>query len=180
MVRFISFKHVRILRNKMKKILIISLFALIAGGCGNSATVQQTNTNTVSNSTTRSGEQLIVTSHTTEKPTANKPSGGSPMEKAVDVKDLTEKIEKADKDYKAKPNDAKAKEALATAYFGRAFVLTKAAQYKSALGDFRKGLKLNPDDKEAKEMHDQIVNIFQSMNRELPKEGEEPPPIEVK
>lgn len=163
----------------MKKIVIISLLALVAGACGNTATVQQTNTNAVSNSTTRSGDQLIVTSHSTEKPPANK-SGGSPMEKPVDVSDLTEKIEKADKDFKAKPNDGKAKEALATAYFGRAFVLTKAAQYKSALGDFRKGLKLNPDDKEAQEMHDKIVSIFKSMNRELPKEGEEPPPLEAK
>lgn len=163
----------------MKKTVIIGIFALVSIGCGDAATVQQTNTNSVSNSATRPTNQMTVTSHTTEKP-SNKPAGGSPMEKAVDVKDLTEKIEKADKDYKAKPNDAKAKEALATAYFGRAFVLTDAAQYKAALGDFRKGLKLNPDDKEAKEMHDKIVSIFQSMKRELPKEGEEPPPLEAK
>lgn len=101
------------------------------------------------------------------------------MQKPVDVSELTADIEKAEKEYKAKPNDTKAKEALATAYFGRAFVLTKAAQYRAALGDFRKGLKLNPDDKEAKAMHDQIISIFKSIGREPPKEGEEPPPMPV-
>lgn len=102
------------------------------------------------------------------------------MSKSVDVTAMTEKIEKAEKEYKAKPNDGKAKENLAAAYFERAFVLTQAAQYRAALGDFRKGLKLKPDDKEAKAMHDQIIDIFKSIGREPPKEGEEPPPLPVK
>jgi len=101
------------------------------------------------------------------------------MSKPVDVTELTAKIEKADKEYKAKQDDEKGKQ-LAAAYFERAFALTKAAQYRAALGDFRKGLKLNPDDKEAQSMHDQIIEIFKSMNREPPKEGEEPPPAPIK
>ena len=86
-------------------------------------------------------------------------------------------LEKAEKDYKAKPDDAKTKEILATAYFQRAFILTDNAQYSAALGDFRKGLKLNPNDQKAKDMHDQIVSIYQSMGREVPKEGEEKAPV---
>lgn len=62
---------------------------------------------------------------------------------------------------------------MATAYFERAFALTEAAQYSAALGDFRKGLKLNPADQKAKSMHDQIVGIYEGMGREVPKEGEE-------
>ena len=124
------------------------MLALAAGGCG-SAPVQQVNSNATITSSQPPKDQLIVTGHSTEKPPVNK-SGGSPMEKFVDVSDLTEKIEKAEKEYKANPNDAKTKETLATAYFGRATVLTKAAQYRAALGDFRKGLKLNPNDKEAR------------------------------
>jgi tetratricopeptide (TPR) repeat protein len=104
----------------------------------------------------------------------------SPNAQAIDVSEMTSSIEKAQKEYKAKPDDAKAKQALAAAYFERAFALTKAAQYRPALGDFRKGLKLNPDDKEAKEMHDQIISIFESMGRTPPKEGEEPAPLPFK
>lgn len=101
------------------------------------------------------------------------------MAKAIDVSQMTAAIEKADKEAKAKPNDAKAKNALAEAYFVRAFALTEAAQYRSALGDFRKGLKLNPNNEDAKQMHDQIISIFQSIGREPPKEGEEPPPMPI-
>jgi tetratricopeptide (TPR) repeat protein len=90
---------------------------------------------------------------------------------------MTVAIEKAEKDYNARQSDAKAKEKLGEAYFTRAFALTEAAQYRAALGDFRKGLKLKPDDKDAKAMHDRIISIFQSINREPPKEGEEPPPM---
>ena len=59
-------------------------------------------------------------------------------------------------------------------------MVTEAAQYRAALGDFRKGLKLNPDDKEAQSMHDQIIEIFTSIGREPPKEGEEPAPLPLK
>lgn len=101
------------------------------------------------------------------------------MAKAIDVSQMTAAIEKADKTLKSKPNDAKARNELAEAYFARAFALTEAAQYRSALGDFRKGLKLNPGNADARQMHDQIISIFQSINREPPKEGEEPPPLPV-
>lgn len=107
-------------------------------------------------------------------------SMSSPNQQAIDVSEMTAKIEKADKAYKAKSSDPQAKETLAAAYFDRAFALTKAAQYRAALGDFRKGLKLNPNDKEAKDMHDQIISIFESIGREAPKEGEEPPPLPFK
>jgi hypothetical protein len=56
-------------------------------------------------------------------------------------------------------------------------LLTDAAQYRAALGDFRKGLKLNPNDTKAKAMHDRIISIFASIGREPPKEGEEPAPM---
>lgn len=102
------------------------------------------------------------------------------MAKAIDVTEMTADIEKAEKAYKAKTSDEKTKNALAETYFVRAFALTEAAQYRAALGDFRKGLKLNPSAKEAKEMHDRIISIFQSINREPPKEGEEPLPLPFK
>lgn len=170
----------------MKKIILLSLFALISVGCNSSAPTT-VNTNTAASSTTPTvskKDELTVTSHSTEnkKPPmtqSDSSSNGSPMQKSVDVSTLSANIEKAEKEYKAKPGAAKAKEALATAYFERAFALTNAAQYNAALGDFRKGLKLNPDDKAAKDMHDQIVSIYQSMGKEPPKEGEEKSPMPI-
>lgn len=173
----------------MKKIVILSLSALIFTACG-SSNQQTVSTNTPPATTAQNtNNSLIVSSHQTEKtPPANpatsvadqSSSTQSPMSKAIDVTEMTAKIEKAEKEYKAKPNDTKAKDALAAAYFDRAFALTKAAQYRSALGDFRKGLKLNPSDSDAKAMHDQIIDIFKSIGREPPKEGEEPPPLPFK
>ncbi len=161
----------------MKKIIFTSLIALFAIGCNNSAPTQPQADKIISGNKEAT---TTVAAHTTEnQPPANSSSSGSPMSKAVDVTKLTEEIEKADKEFKAKPKDEKAKTALATAYFERAFALTKAAQYSAALGDFRKGLKLNPNDKEAKEMSDQIVGIYESMGRPAPKEGEEKTPMPI-
>lgn len=161
----------------MKKIAILSFLILTAFGCSDSAPTRVENQ--PSNSSANRNEMTVM-SHSSEsvKPTPDsKSSTESPMAKPIDVSQMTAKIEKSEADYKAKPNDAKAKENLADAYFERAFALTEAAQYRAALGDFRRGLKLNPTDAEAKAMHDQILSIFKSINREPPKEGEEPAPL---
>lgn len=167
----------------MKKIIFLSLAALISIGCGGSAPTQVNNNATVTSSAPKKDE-MTARSHTTEnqKPPmtqSNSSSSGSPMQKAVDVSAMTANIEKAEKEYKAKSTDAKAKDALAAAYFERAFALTDAAQYSAALGDFRKGLKLKPEDQKAKDMHDQIVSIYESIGRGVPKEGEEKSPMPI-
>jgi len=175
----------------MKKFVFLSLAALFLAGCANNAPVQQSN-QAAANGTPaaqRPGNELSVVTHSAENQfppakagengNAAPGSGNSPMAKALDVSAMTAGIEKAEKAYKQDPRDAKAKEVLADAYFVRAFALTDAAQYRAALGDFRKGLKLNPDDKEARDMHDQIISIFKSIGREPPREGEEPPPMPV-
>lgn len=170
----------------MKKALIIGFLSVALAACSNSAQTLTQNANNTNAATQRNTDSLVVSSHSTDKtPTANKPAQNgaprpqteSPMAKPIDVSEMTAAIEKAEKDYKAKETDAKAKEKLAEAYFARAFALTEAAQYRAALGDFRKGLKLKPDNEDAKKMHDRIISIFQSINREPPKEGEEPPPM---
>ena len=162
--------------------------------CGGTTTTVNTNVSTNRSTAatnapaTSQNNSLVVSSHSSDQNTSLKanpnsmeqPSQNSPMSKPVDVTAMTAKIEKADKDLKAKPDDEKLKKALAAAYFERAFALTKAAQYRAALGDFRKGLKLDPDDKEAQSMHDQIIEIFRSIGREPPKEGEEPAPLPIK
>lgn len=177
----------------MKKLTILSLMTLASIGC-TTATQQTTNTNVAMPNkavvaTQKPDDSTVVSSHSSgaEKSSAMPPaagsstssSGASPMSKAIDVSQMTADIEKADKAYKQNQNDEKAKDKLAQAYFVRGLALTEAAQYRAALGDLRKGLKLKPDDAEAKAMHDQIIEIFQSLQREPPKEGEEPPPLPI-
>lgn len=99
---------------------------------------------------------------------------------AIDTTEFDVKIARAEKESKQKSKDQAAKKALGEAYAERAFALTEAAQYRSALGDFRRALKLDPSNNEAQQMHDQIVKIFKDLNREPPKEGEEPPPLPFK
>ncbi len=177
----------------MNKFIILSIAVSISVGCNSAA--QQTATtntsvagNTVSVQTTNSStiqttsNQAVVSSHSGDAgknaaPTAKAPTGESPMAKAVDVATLTADIEKAEQEYKKNP---KAKDALAKAYFVRATTLTGAAQYRAALGDYRKGLKLDPNDETAQKMHDQIISIFKQLNREPPKEGEETAPMPIK
>lgn len=174
----------------MKKILSLGFFALFAVGCANQTGQTQQTTATVNTNVSgqRQNNSGTVSSHSfnspdskTAKSAPNQASSneGSPMAKAVDVEQMTADIEKAEKSYKQNPKDEKAKEELAKAYFTRAFALTDAAQYRAALGDFRKGLKLNPNDEEAQNMHNEIIRIFASINRDPPKEGEEPPPMPI-
>ena len=170
----------------MRKTAILISLSFLFTSCTNQnqPTTQATNSNL---SVQRSNDSLVVSSHSTERSatpvspmspsSSSSQAGNSPMAKAIDVSEMTANIEKSEKAYKANSNDPKAKSELADAYFARAFSLTEASQYRAALGHYRKGLKLNPNAKEAKSMHDRIISIFQSINREPPKEGEEPPPM---
>ncbi len=174
-----------------KKILSLSLLALFVSACGNQTptTAEQTQQNNVNVAIKTSDNSLTVSSHSQNKTqtasipgnsTTAKPENASPMAKAVDVTKLTEDIEKAKSAYDKNQKSDEAKNALAKAYFDRAFILTDAAQYRAAMGDFRKGLKLDPNDEKAKNMYDEIIRIFESIGREPPKEGEELPPMPIK
>lgn len=166
----------------MKKAVIIGFFAFALAACASSAPVTPEQVLKADNTNGRNAESLVTSSHSSNKSEganngASKTQTESPMAKAIDVSKLTENIETYEKQHTGNPKDVKTKGELANAYFERAFALTQAAQYRAALGDFRKGLKLNPDNKDARAMHDRIIDIFRSINREPPKEGEEPPPM---
>ena len=77
-------------------------------------------------------------------------------------------------DFDAAKGNAAKKKALADAFFARGELLRDNAQYASALGDYRKTLKLDPSNAKAQERIEEIVGIYNSMNREYPPEGEEP------
>src|SRR5687768_6559729 len=166
----------------MKKNLVFLLFCLAFIGCNNSAPSVSRQPANSANSTNDRDLQTVA-SHSTEK------SLPSPAQKTetktkwtqsgnpIDTSGFDAEIERAETDLKAKQTDEAAKKALAEAYVKRGVALTDARQYASALGDYRKALKLDPDNEEAKKWIGQIVGIYESINREYPKEGEEPPPL---
>jgi tetratricopeptide (TPR) repeat protein len=102
--------------------------------------------------------------------------GGTPIDTAADDAEIKRLEQIADK----RKGDAQARLDLARAYAARASRLTQAAQYRSALGDWRRATKLDPSNEEAQNMIATITSIFQQLNREPPAPGEEPPPLPFK
>ena len=163
------------------KPIAIFLVALLFAACNNSAPTPVANSNTASNdNSVRSQTMIAHSSEIKSLPVANTAKtkwtqSGDP----IDTKTFDAEIAEADKAVKAKPNDANAKDELSQAYFNRAMALTEARQYASALGDYRKAVKYNPENEQAKEWIKQIINIYNDMGRESPPEGQEPPPLRI-
>ena len=123
---------------------------------------------------TNSKEQSATASPSAStKPPASRAPGGD----AIDTSKLDADVAQAETSLKEKPNDGDAKTSLAHAYLARAGALTKARQYRSALGDYRRTLKYDPENKEAVDMSGTIISILKSMGREIPAEGQEPAPL---
>ena len=167
--------------NTMKHILILSLFLV---GCSSNAPRPVANTEQAANANSQSKDVKSVLAHSGENQSprlsANSNGGSGKWSRSGDPVDTTvydSAIADAEKDHKAKPTDDGAKTALAQAYFDRGFALTEARQYASALGDYRRALKLDPDHAESKKWIAQIEGIYASINKTGPKEGEEPPPL---
>ena len=169
----------------MKKIAILIFSALFSVACGSAAQTVNTNIN-VQNS----NDSLVVSSHsssanagdnTAENAAIVPPSETKTMWKQsgtpIDVKKLDEEIAAAEKMLKAKPSDEAAKKNLSEAYMKRGIALTEARQYASALGDYRRSVKYDATNEEAKSGMDVILTIYKSLNREAPPEGQEPPPL---
>lgn len=163
--------------------------AILSIACNNSAptVVSNSNTNTSAESRPMRTGQMNTIAHSTEnmpqKPVDANSSGGGKWTASGDPIDTARfdgVIAEAEKAVKAKPNDDAAKKTLAQAYFDRGTALTQARQYASALGDYRRALKYDPNHEEAKTWIDQIINIYAMLNKDYPKEGEEPPPLPFK
>lgn len=183
----------------MKKAILLFGISAFALGC-NSATqntqTAQPKANTNTSAVSRVDDSAVAPGHSTGKPdgysnssntaTSQKPAnsgvpaGRSPGGDPIDTTKFDGEIAKAEKDLKGKPSDENAKRALAEAYFNRAVALTDARQYASALGDYRRCLKYDPDFDEAKNWIAQITTIYKSLKKDAPEEGKEPPPLPFK
>jgi len=166
----------------MKKLLTFIIASVFAFGCNNAAKPIAQNPNSAP--TTANGEKsqtAIAHSLENQTPVPGAPSGekskwtqsGDP----IDTKEFDTAIASAEVALGKKPSDESVKKALSAAYYKRAEALTGARQYASALGDYRRALKHDPSNAEAKEWIDRIISIYDSINRESPKEGEEPLPL---
>ena len=167
----------------MKKLLLIAGIAVLAVGCDNARPVQSTNSATTSKPPTNEKPQTAI-AHSSEKQT---PPQAPPLEGAktkwtqsgdpVDTTKVDAAVNAAKKTLDGKPTNAAAQKVLADAYYERAVALTDARQYASALGDYRRTLKLDPANADAKEWIDKIIMIYDGLKKEYPKEGEEPAPL---
>ena len=159
------------------RIAILLATAFLMLGCSRAAQPVVTNSNTPA----RTDRSQTAIAHSSENQTPKPGSGkwtqsGDP----IDTSKFDENIATAEKLVKAQPDDQTAKQALAQAYFERGSALTQARQYASAIGDYRRALKYDPDHADSKKWIEQIVGIYQMLKKEAPAEGEEPPPLPYK
>lgn len=161
----------------MKK-LILLIAAAVTAACTN-APQPIVNSNTAAPANERS-QTAIAHGPKEQQPPAANSTAGSKWTQGGDPVDTTAfdaAIAKGEKAVADKPDDAAAKKSLAEFYLARANALTEARQYASALGDYRRTLKYDPTNKDANDWMTQIVQIYQSMGRSAPAEGEEPKPL---
>lgn len=165
----------------MKYLVLAAAISLTLAGCASNQPTVSQNVNTA-NPTARSEKPQTVTAHTTENqsPTNSAPYKSAAMGDPIDTAKFDGTIAAAEKIVKTKPADSEAKKNLAQAYFDRGAALTEARQYASALGDYRRALKYDPNHEESKKWIDQIVSIYKMLKKDAPKEGEEPPPLPFK
>lgn len=163
-----------------KKAIIAIIVAAVSAACSNSPAPVAN-----SNATASQRNPMSVPSHGNppSAPTQSETNTGGQKTKwtqsgdPIDTAAFDAAIAKAEKELKASPANEAKKTALGTAYAARGTALTEARQYASALGDFRRAVKYDPSNAKAKEMMDEIISIYESMNRQYPKEGEEPEPL---
>jgi tetratricopeptide (TPR) repeat protein len=166
----------------MKKYLVILSLCIISVGCNNAAKPVAQNGNAVTSGSPDRSQTAIAHSSENQTPppgntgtTSHWKQSGDP----IDTKTYDAAIASAEVAFKKKSDDAAVKKTLAEAYYKRGVALTDARQYASALGDYRRTVKYDPSNADAKGWIDKIIAIYDSMGREYPKEGEEPPPLSL-
>lgn len=167
----------------MKKLVLIASLSALATACNNAPVVVQHNSNSTAAKPTNEKPQTAI-AHSSEKQTPP-PAPAANGEKAkwsqsgdpIDTAKFDAAVSAAKKTLDGKPTNAAAQKTLGEAYYERAVALTDARQYASALGDYRRALKLDPANADAKEWIDKIVMIYDSIKKSYPAEGEEPPPL---
>ena len=145
--------------------------ALIFGACGGrpQPVVNQAPANA-------NGQSIATSSPIANPPGANANTAAVSMGEPIDTSRYDAEIERLNKQAKRKDGSA-VRAALSKAYLDRANALTKARQYRAALGDYRRALRHDPGNEEAEQGAAMIITIMRQMGREVPPEGQEPAPL---
>lgn len=164
------------------KVILIFAAVLFAFGCNTNRPVPQNSNTATTNSSPEKAQTAIAHSSENKMPSGAPPAGSKWTQSGdpFDTTELDAAITSAEKALSGKPADEKLKLALGAAFLKRATALTEKRQYASALGDYRRTLKYDPSNAEAKQWIEQIMSIYKSINRSYPAEGEEPPPLPFK
>ena len=161
----------------MKTTYLIALsLSVVTFGCNSAAPVVK-NTVPANGPPERTQTAIAHNTETSSPPASNNTSHWKQSGDPIDTKDLDAAVAAAEVASKKSPTDEALKKKLGEAYYNRATALTEARQYASALGDYRRALKNDPSNTQAKDWIDKIIMIYDSMGRDYPKEGEEPPPL---
>jgi tetratricopeptide (TPR) repeat protein len=147
--------------------------ALLSSGCGNEPKLVSNQTAAINSNSQNSG---AAKPSAPERPASSAP-GKASMGEVIDTSEYDAKIKQLEEQAQKKPNDEATRKQLAQAYLERGNALTQARQYQAALGDYRRTLKHDPANQEARYWSDTIIGIMKQMNRELPAEGAEPTPL---
>lgn len=163
----------------MKVLASVIVLSALSMACGNAASPVRENSAAPADANAR---QDSVLSHgpAQTQPAPQAKTRWTQSGDPIDVSTQTSAIEKAEAALKKDANNEKLKKALSVAYYERGVVLTEARQYASALGDYRKAVKFDPDNADARSWIDKIIMIYAGLNKDHPKEGEEPPPLPFK
>ena len=172
------------------KYYLLTLTLLASAACNNAGKPLPDVTNisnaTAANRTTEKRETAIA--HSLEKQT---PPGGDSVPsdgkskwtqggEPIDTREFDVALAQAMVLQAKNPSDESAKKAVGDAFYKRADALTKARQYAAALGDYRRALKNDPSNADAKNWIDQIMMIYDSLGREAPPPGKEPAALPYK
>ena len=177
---------------RLPLVLIFGLAALVLTGCSHADST--TNLNVPASQTAQSGNHppVLADNNSAANPsnagnlpdasghralpgTATSPSTAQSSE--PDTSALDAKIKQAEAKAKSRNATEADRKAAAAAYLERANVYYTAqtpSLYKYALGDFRRVLKYDPSNEEAKAKSEQIIAIYKQMGRPVPDNGLEP------
>ncbi|MDQ3474633.1 MAG: tetratricopeptide repeat protein [Acidobacteriota bacterium] len=167
---------------RMRNLLPLSILigaALVCGACGSS---EQSKSST-------GGAEATATTPTTKTPVQSAPTGDAPPvsiahgtppaaggQSGMDTAALDKKVEQVESKAKAPGATQADKTAAAAAYLERGnvfYIAGNPSLYKFALRDFRRALRYDPNNAEARAKQQQITEIYQSMGRPVPDLGNE-------
>jgi tetratricopeptide (TPR) repeat protein len=165
---------------------------MVCGACGGGGATTPANSNAAAaNANVRSGGSNVQgagsdagapvagPAHDRAAPAAPASSMGGGGQ-AIDTSKYDAEIARLQKQVEKKGAGGEDRLALSHAYLDRANALTKAKQYRAALGDYRRTLKYDPQNDEALQMAGTIISILRQMGRDIPQEGAEPSPLPYK